>query len=73
MEYMKPEMEDKKEGYEKYELENACDTLLRAEMIKQDSKMMAALKPYLEDKAKAMAKITSIEDIKMASKKKSME
>jgi len=65
-----------KKGYDKYELENACDTLLKAEMIKQDAKMMEALKPYLEKKAKAtqeLTKITSIDGLKKVAKKKEME
>ena len=67
---------DKKKGYDKYELEEACNTLLKAEMIKQDAKMMEALKPYLDKKAKAAAqltKITSIDGLKKAYKMKAME
>lgn len=58
---------EKKDGYEDHELEYKARTLLEAEEIKADAKLMAALQPYLEKKAKA---ITSIADLrKVASKK----
>lgn len=50
---------DKK--YDKYELEEACNTLLKAKMIEKDEKMMAALKPYLDKKAKAAQEIAQID------------
>lgn len=61
------EIEMKEMGEEnemdEYDLKCAADTLLKAEEIKADPKMMAALKPYLEKKAKA---IKSIADLRSA-------
>lgn len=48
-----PSKPEKVGGYDKYEIENACETLLKAEMIKQDEKFMKVLQPYLDKKAKA--------------------
>lgn len=76
IEVMTEKDDDKKEGYDKYELESACDTLLKAEMIKQDAKMMAALKPYLDKKAKAtsaLTKIDSLDKLKAVKKQKEEE
>lgn len=56
--------EEKKEGeYDKYELENACRTLQEAEEIRADEKLMAALKPMLEKKAKAINSIAQLRDV----------
>ena len=57
---MPAEPKDKKiDGYEKYEIEQACETLLKAEMIKNDAKFMKALQPYLNDKARAAKALAS--------------
>lgn len=51
--------EEKEDGdskaYDEYELKEACETLLKAEMIKNDEKMMKALEPALKAKAEAAA------------------
>jgi hypothetical protein len=47
------EDKEKSEEYSKWELEDACRTLQRAEEIKQDKKMMKALRPHLDKAAKA--------------------
>lgn len=40
--------EEKTKDYDKWELEDACRTLQRAEEIKADPKLMEALAPHLE-------------------------
>lgn len=55
--------EKKKEGYDEWELECKARTLLEAEEIKQDSKLMEALKPYLEKKAKAISSIAELKEV----------
>jgi|GEM_PF-5048650 len=46
--------EPKKEGgMEEWEIKEACDTLIKAEMIKADADKMKVLQPYLNEKAKA--------------------
>jgi len=62
--------EGDEKGYDKYELESCVDTLLRAEEIKADAKKMAALKPHLMKKKKALEGITSLEGLKEVAKKK---
>lgn len=62
---------EKKDGeYEEYELKCAVDTLLEAEKIKKDPKMMAAIKPLLDEKAGAIKSISSIADLKKVAKEK---
>jgi hypothetical protein len=56
-----------------YEIESAMDTLLRAETIKADAKMMAAIKPKLEEKKKALEKITTLDQLKAKIKEKAEE
>lgn len=54
---VKFEQDDTKERadkeYEKWEIEDAIRTLVRAEEIKADKEMMALIAPKLEEKAKA--------------------
>jgi hypothetical protein len=57
--------EGKEKGYEDYELDCKARTLMEAEEIKADPKLMAALKPYLEKKAKA---INSLADLRSKAK-----
>lgn len=61
---------DKKEGkypgFDNYEVEHAADLLLRAQEIKDDPKLMEAVKICLADKQKA---ISSISDLKAARQK----
>lgn len=53
-------------GYDKWELEDACRTLQRAEEIKADKKLMLALAPHLEKG------ITSLKGLrKLAAKRQS--
>ena len=63
----------KDEGPDKWEIENACDTLLKAEMIKADPEMMKCLKPYLDKKAKATKAITSLKQLKSVVSEKMKE
>lgn len=62
------EMKDDK--YEDWKVEDAASTLLRAEEIKQDSKMMSKVAPLLAKKKKA---ITSIADLKKVREERAME
>lgn len=54
-----PPMEDSK--YDRWAVDNACRTLMDAEEIKQDPKMMKLVKPMIDKKAKT---ITSLQDLK---------
>ena len=67
----KGEKKDKK--YDDYEIKHACETLIEAEMIKKNAKLMALVKPKLDEKMGAMKKITSIDGLKKVAKQKSME
>lgn len=50
-----------KEGeFEKYEIEDAVRTLIRAEEIKQDPKLMAACTSHLEKQKKAINSISGL-------------
>ena len=55
---VKFEQDDTKERadkeYEKWEIEDAIRTLVRAEEIKADKEMMALIAPKLKEKAKAL-------------------
>ncbi len=62
------EKEEKEKGYDSWELESAADCLLRAAEIKADTKMMAALGPVLDKKAKGMKTLNQLR--KLAVKKK---
>lgn len=55
--------EEGEKEYDKYELESACCTLERAAEIQADPKMMAALKPYLEKKIKAVKSLQDLRDL----------
>lgn len=57
-------MAKEEKGPDKYEIQNALDTLIRAEEIKKDAKMMAILKPKLLEKSKALEKITSLDELR---------
>jgi hypothetical protein len=54
--------------YEEHELKEACDVLARAEEIKANSKLMKAVQPLLEKKAKAYMSLSDLRDL--AGKKK---
>lgn len=59
--------DEKKKGYDKYELESAVRDLERAEEIKADPKLMDALQPFLKKKMK------SIQGLRALSKEKKLE
>jgi len=67
------EKEGSSKEYKDYEVKQACETLIEAEMIKKNAKLMALVKPHIESKMSAMSKITSIDGLKKAAKKKMME
>jgi len=68
------EKEDKeKKGYDEYELKDACHTLMRAEEIKADKELMAAVKPMLSKKAQAIKKISSFSELKQVAKERIKE
>jgi hypothetical protein len=46
-------MPKKKSGFDKWEIDSAVDTLLRAEEIKQNAALMKEVKKKMNDKAKA--------------------
>jgi len=49
--------------YDEYELKEACETLAKAEEIKANPKMMKALQPMLEKKAKAYMSLSDLRDL----------
>lgn len=53
--------------FEKYELENAVDTLHKAEEIKQNPALMKAIGPLLDKKSKA---VKSLDDLRAVAKEK---
>lgn len=67
-----PKKEKNKYGkWDKWEIENAADTLIKAEEIKGDKEKMKYVSKCLEDKAKETKKaITSIEGLKAEFKTK---
>lgn len=62
---------EKKGPPDKYEIESAADTLLRAEQIKADKKLMPHVHKHLQEKKKAV--IRSLEDLKKVSHDRRME
>jgi hypothetical protein len=57
---------EKKDGkYDDWFLKNCAEKLLEAEEIKQDAKLMKALKPLLEKKSKA---VKSLDDLRQAAR-----
>ena len=57
--------------YEDHELEAAVETLLKAEKIKKDEKLMKAIKPLIDEKSKAVKKIGSLKELRQVIKEKS--
>lgn len=53
-------MEKKKSGYDDYELDDAVRTLVRAEEIKQDKKLMKACGDRLDKKVRAVKSIADL-------------
>lgn len=58
-------MPEESEECQKYEIEEAARTLLRAEEIKEDPKLFAAVQKHFKKQKRA---ISSIADIRQASK-----
>ncbi len=56
----KPVKDKKINGFDEFEIDDAARTLLRAEEIKQDPKLMEAVKPKLEKQAKAVVSAAQI-------------
>lgn len=48
---------EKIDGIDKYEVENAADTLVRAEEIKRKPKLLAAAKKVIATRLEAMKKV----------------
>jgi hypothetical protein len=69
----KEEKDGKDKKYDEYEINHACDTLVEAEMIKKNGKLMKLVQPKLDEKMGALKKITSIDELKDVAKQKSME
>lgn len=64
-----PEKDDKKP--DKWEIENAADTLMKAEQIKTDKRLMPHVHKHLHEKKKQV--IRSIEELKQKSHDRRME
>ena len=45
------------DGIDKYKVENAAETLIRAEEVKADKKLLAAARGVIEKKLNAMKKV----------------
>ena len=72
-ETMENESMDEGAAPEKHELDRNMSTLVDAEKIKADPKMMKHLRPHMEKHQAAMHKITSLDQLKMVAKKKQSE
>lgn len=72
---MGKEKEDEKDGEMKdWEIEHAACTLMKAEEIKNDAKLMAKVAPLLEKKKASVENaITSIADLRKLANKKAKE
>jgi len=55
-------------GHDEMELEDACKTLIKAEEIKSNEKLMEKLKPLLEKKKAAINKVSGVDAIKEKAK-----
>lgn len=64
------ESEDKEKGYGEYDLKCAVDTIIKAEEIKADKKLMDAIKPMLDKKVSAIKNISSLAELKKVAKEK---
>lgn len=63
------EEKDEKCEYDEWEINCAVDTLIKAEEIKSDEKLYKIVKEKVAEKAKAINKINSIDDIRKARNK----
>lgn len=72
---MGEDKEEKKDGEMKeWEIEHAACTLMKAEEIKKDAKLMAKVGPLLEKKKSSVeSAITSIADLRKLANKKAKE
>lgn len=59
--------------YEKHELDRHMNTMIDAEKIKGDAKLMKHLAPHMEKHKAAVHKITSLTDLRAVAKKKIAE
>lgn len=66
------EKENKKEfgKYDRWEIENACDTIIKAEQIKLDKEKMKYILPMLETQKQALDKAANAADVLYGSSKK---
>lgn len=55
--------EKKKKGYDDWELDSAVDSLVRAEEIKQDKKLLKAIQGRLKTKKKAISSIAELRGV----------
>ncbi len=65
-----PSKPPKKDSFDKYEVDSACDTLLRAEEIKKNKALFAACQKKLAGKIEA---IKSIADLRRVASEKQEE
>lgn len=57
-----PSGDKKTDGYHEYEIDDACRILTRAEEIKQDDKLMAAVQKKLKRQMKTIRSIADLRD-----------
>ena len=56
--------------YEEYEIKNAADTLMEAELIKKDADKMKYVQMCIDKKMSALKEISSIDELREVRKKK---
>lgn len=61
------------EGFDEWEVESMCRTLLEAEKIKADPKKMAACREHFAGTEKAIKSIQDLKDLREARKSKPVE
>ena len=59
--------------YDDYAVKRAVETLMEAEEIKSDSKMMALVKEQMDKKGKHIKKVSSLKELRSIAAKKSAE
>ena len=61
---------EKINGMDKWEVQSAVDTLIRAEEIKNDSKLLSAVKRLMEEKVKATSEAAAKLKVEQKTSKK---
>lgn len=63
-------IDEEKEKYSEWRVRDAVETLMRAEEVKADSKMMALVKAEMAKKGNAIKRITSLKELRAAAGRK---